>query len=98
MTTHITDRSSAQRVEPPPPFDPELAPVLEMLTSLRPPTRTVWTTSLRCASPFPGWRPRPTRSSRAARLQRGGVGGARAGRGTGYLAADLSPEARGDPQ
>ncbi|GLY38140.1 hypothetical protein Amsp01_041640 [Amycolatopsis sp. NBRC 101858] len=37
MTTHVTDRSSAQPVGPPPPFDPELAPVVEMLTSLRPP-------------------------------------------------------------
>ena len=37
MTTHITDRSSAQPVGPPPPFDPELAPVIEVLTSLRSP-------------------------------------------------------------
>lgn len=33
MTTHITDLSSPQPVGPPPPFDPELAPVLEILTS-----------------------------------------------------------------
>ena len=37
MTTQITDRSSARPVRPPPPFDPELAPVVEMLSSLRPP-------------------------------------------------------------
>ncbi|MFD7657478.1 alpha/beta hydrolase [Actinosynnema sp. NPDC059797] len=37
MTEQVTGRSSAQPVGPPPPFDPELAPVLEALTSLRPP-------------------------------------------------------------
>lgn len=35
--TRIVDRSSASPVGPPPPFDPELAPVVETLTSLRPP-------------------------------------------------------------
>jgi hypothetical protein len=39
MTTQVTDRSSAQPVGPPPPFDPELAPVVEMLNGLRPPSR-----------------------------------------------------------
>ncbi|OLR90689.1 alpha/beta hydrolase [Actinokineospora bangkokensis] len=37
MTTHVTDRSGTGPVGPPPPFDPELAPVLEVLTGLRPP-------------------------------------------------------------
>ncbi|MBM2616211.1 alpha/beta hydrolase [Actinoplanes sp. LDG1-06] len=37
MTTHITHPSGAQPVGPPPPFDPELAPVVEMLSSLRAP-------------------------------------------------------------
>ncbi|GLY52174.1 alpha/beta hydrolase fold domain-containing protein [Lentzea sp. NBRC 102530] len=37
MTTQVTERSAAQPVGPPPPFDPELAPVLEVLSSLRPP-------------------------------------------------------------
>ena len=36
MTMHITDPSGAQPAGPPPPFDPELAPVVETLTSLRP--------------------------------------------------------------
>ena len=37
MTAQVTDRSSTQLAGPPPPFDPELAPVVEMLTGLRPP-------------------------------------------------------------
>ncbi|MFD7022044.1 alpha/beta hydrolase [Promicromonospora sukumoe] len=37
MSTPITDRSSTRPVGPPPPFDPELAPVIEILTGLRPP-------------------------------------------------------------
>ena len=37
MTTHVTDRPSAQPVGPPPPFDPELAPVVESLATLFPP-------------------------------------------------------------
>lgn len=37
MTTQITDRSSARPVGPPPPFDPELAPVVEILTGMRSP-------------------------------------------------------------
>ena len=34
MTTQTTDRSSTRPAGPPPPFDPELAPVIEILTSL----------------------------------------------------------------
>ncbi|SHN32739.1 alpha/beta hydrolase [Actinacidiphila paucisporea] len=37
MTRHITDRRSPQPVGPPPPFDPELAPIVVLLTSLRSP-------------------------------------------------------------
>lgn len=37
MTTQVTDQSSGHTVGPPPPFDPELAPVIEILTSLRSP-------------------------------------------------------------
>jgi hypothetical protein len=37
VITRTTERSSAQPVGPPPPFDPELAPVVEVLAGLRAP-------------------------------------------------------------
>ncbi|HEX7308529.1 alpha/beta hydrolase [Lentzea sp.] len=37
MTTQVSDRSPTRQVGPPPPFDPELAPVVEVLAGLRPP-------------------------------------------------------------
>src|SRR5688572_3627223 len=37
MTTQFIDPLSAQKVGPPPPFDAELAPIVEMLATLRPP-------------------------------------------------------------
>ena len=37
MTMQITDPSSARPVGPPPPFDPELVPVIEILTGPRSP-------------------------------------------------------------
>jgi hypothetical protein len=37
MTTEVTDATATQPGAPPPPFDRELAPVVEMLVSLRAP-------------------------------------------------------------
>ncbi|MEU5324445.1 alpha/beta hydrolase [Streptomyces sp. NPDC021056] len=54
MTTHITDRPSAQSVGPPPPFDPELAPVIEVLTSLRSPDAYRLDNIVEMRKPVPG--------------------------------------------
>ena len=54
MTTHVTDRSSAQPVGPPPPFDPELAPVIEVLTSLRSPDAYRLDNIVELRKPVPG--------------------------------------------
>ncbi|BBJ37565.1 hypothetical protein SSPO_002830 [Streptomyces antimycoticus] len=54
MITHITDRSSAQPVGPPPPFDPELAPVIEILTSLRSPDAYRLDNIVEMRKPVPG--------------------------------------------
>jgi hypothetical protein len=54
MTTQVTDRPSAQPVGPPPPFDPELAPIVEMLTSLRPPDAYRSDNIVEMRKPVPG--------------------------------------------
>jgi hypothetical protein len=54
MTTQITERSSARPVGPPPPFDPELAPVVEVLTSLRPPDAYRSDNIVEMREPVPG--------------------------------------------
>ncbi|SDN75979.1 hypothetical protein [Lentzea jiangxiensis] len=54
MTTQVADRSSAQSVGPPPPFDPELAPVVEVLTSLRPPDAYRADNIVEMREPVPG--------------------------------------------
>ncbi|MDH6436209.1 hypothetical protein M2158_004749 [Streptomyces sp. SAI-144] len=64
MTTHITDRSSAQPVGPPPPFDPELAPVIEVLTSLRSPDAYRLDNIVEMRKPVPGVETPACRSGR----------------------------------
>jgi acetyl esterase/lipase len=54
MTTHVTDLSSAQPVGPPPPFDPELAPVADVLTSVRAPDAYRPDTIVEMRRPVPG--------------------------------------------
>lgn len=54
MTTHVTGRSSTQQVGPPPPFDPELAPVIEILTSLRSPDAYRSDNIIEMRKPVPG--------------------------------------------
>ncbi|MFE1841142.1 alpha/beta hydrolase [Streptomyces sviceus] len=54
MTTHISDRSSAQPLGPPPPFDPELASVIEVLTSLRSPDAYRLDNIVEMRKPVPG--------------------------------------------
>lgn len=54
MTEQVTGRSSARPVGPPPPFDPELAPVLEALTSLRPPDAYRPDNIVEMRAPVPG--------------------------------------------
>ncbi|MFE9686917.1 hypothetical protein [Streptomyces sp. NPDC006285] len=54
MTTHITDRSSAQPVGPPPAFDPELVPVIEVPTSLRSPDAYRSDNIVEMRKPVPG--------------------------------------------
>lgn len=54
MTTQVTGRSSAQPVGPPPPFDPELAPVIEILTSLRSPDAYRSDNIIEMRKPVPG--------------------------------------------
>jgi len=57
MTTQTTDRSSTRPAGPPPPFDPELAPVIEILTSLRPPDAYRWDNIAEMRRPVPGVEP-----------------------------------------
>ena len=57
MTTRVEDRSSTQPVGPPPPFDPELAPVVEVLTGLRPPDAYRPDNIVEMREPVPEWRP-----------------------------------------
>lgn len=59
MTTHVTAPSPVQPVGPPPPFDPELAPVLDVLTSIRPPDAYRPDTIVEMRQPVPGI-PTPT--------------------------------------
>ena len=54
MSTHVTDLSSAQPVGPPPPFDPELAPVADVLTSVRAPDAYRPDTIVEMRRPVPG--------------------------------------------
>lgn len=53
-TTYITDRSSPQPVGPPPSFAPELAPVIEVLTSLRSPNAYRLDNIVEIRKPVPG--------------------------------------------
>ncbi|MGW4947244.1 alpha/beta hydrolase [Actinoplanes sp. NPDC004185] len=59
MTTHVPAPSPVQPVGPPPPFDPELAPVLDALTSIRPPDAYRPDTIVEMRRPVPGV-PTPT--------------------------------------
>ncbi|WP_432543480.1 alpha/beta hydrolase [Kineococcus sp. SYSU DK002] len=59
MTRNVTDPSTAQPVGPPPPFDPELVPVLDVLTSARPPDAYRPDTIAEMRRPVPGV-PAPT--------------------------------------
>jgi acetyl esterase/lipase len=54
MTTHVTDLSSPQPVGPPPPFDPELVPVADVLTSVRAPDAYRPDTIVEMRRPVPG--------------------------------------------
>lgn len=54
MTTRTIDPSSGTPVGPPPPFDPELVPVIEMLTSVRPPDAYRADTIVEMRRPVPG--------------------------------------------
>ncbi|WP_035858664.1 alpha/beta hydrolase [Cryptosporangium arvum] len=54
MTTHTTDRSFVQPIGPPPPFDPELAPVVEVLSSLRAPDAYRPDNIVEMRAPVPG--------------------------------------------
>ncbi|MEU7791630.1 alpha/beta hydrolase [Amycolatopsis sp. NPDC049159] len=54
MTAQVTDRSATRPVGPPPPFDPELAPVVEVLTGLRPPDAYRPDTIVEMREPVPG--------------------------------------------
>ena len=60
MITRTTERSSVQPVGPPPPFDPELAPVVEVLTSLRAPDAYRPDTIVEMREPVPGVETRPS--------------------------------------
>jgi acetyl esterase/lipase len=59
MTTHVTEPSPLPPVGPPPPFDPELAPVVDVLTSTRPPDAYRPDTIVEMRRPVPGV-PTPT--------------------------------------
>jgi acetyl esterase/lipase len=54
MTTHTTQPSDNQPVGPPPPFDSELAPVVELLSSLRAPDAYRPDNILEMRAPIPG--------------------------------------------
>jgi acetyl esterase/lipase len=54
MTTQDTDGTSTTPVGPPPPFDPELAPVLEILTSVRSPDAYRSDNIVEMRKPVPG--------------------------------------------
>ncbi|NHC15373.1 alpha/beta hydrolase, partial [Motilibacter sp. E257] len=61
MARSVTEPSTAQPVGPPPPFDPELAPVVDALTSIRPPDAYRPDTIVEMRQPVPGV-PTPTDS------------------------------------
>ncbi len=54
MRSSITDGSIAQEIGPPPPFDPELAPMAEMLAGIRPPDAYRLDTIEQMRAPVPG--------------------------------------------
>ena len=54
MTAPVTDLFSAQPVGPPPPFDPELAPIADVLTSMRAPDAYRPDTIVEMRRPVPG--------------------------------------------
>ena len=54
MTSSLTSGSIARQIGPPPPFDPELAPVAEMLAGIRPPDAYRLDTIDQMRAPVPG--------------------------------------------
>jgi hypothetical protein len=54
MTSSITDGSIAQEIGAPPPFDPELVPIAEMLAGIRPPDAYRLDTIEQMRAPVPG--------------------------------------------
>jgi hypothetical protein len=54
MTSSITDGSIVQEIGAPPPFDPELVPIAEMLAGIRPPDAYRLDTIEQMRAPVPG--------------------------------------------